>query len=967
MKKSLLLGAALVAASSLSHAATWTIGNATAVPGQTVNISIAFAGDGATEAAEIDLAFDEVRLSLPVVSGTIPNANVNGQCARTTSKTVSGLIYAAGGVLPANSQTICVIPFTVKSTARTGRVPLAASSKECAASSGVQTCTITAGWIDVQGNAPAAFNAPSDVEIDSLVVLLKSQSPSTQQVVRHDYRADAARAPLEGLRQGVLRVRGPNGYPAAGDFLARIQRKPDSPEAKAERFVVVDFESREAREKARGLLNRDPAVETVETVVITPVNEIQPVEKSAAVAHTKGVAAGSQDFLDVLNFNGAWLLAGGWGLVAASDNGLEPNHAELRSFTGVDSVGGSKVTGGNFLPFLSRNVGARGMPATDVDEVQPSVLSGVNEEVCDVTDGSDDGLLNYAFAGHGTHVAGLIAANPLDGGLRGGCSRCGLVMVKRTAVYCDFSTGSTYPGSFPNVDGEAIEHLYKVGAQVINMSYSNNATNCQSTSNNRVCNAIATAYKNDILMVAAAGNNRVQLQFPARDPRVVSVGGLGASNEYWDESPGNNTSCPYADGRECGSNFSPSATFGTSRQEVAAPATSVRSTLYPGRNWNSTIGCGDSFGDGASNDAQGSCTGTSMSAPEVAALYGLLRSVNPLMRAGDPVNQATPAIPDGIREVVSSTSSRTVAGQPENTLVGFGTPNAGAAVAKMLGTVRGMPVRNRVTPLFGMYSPNGADYATVATPQMAMALHLYSTNAYRSTHQAGDTFLQGAPIPGYAAFPNPDPDAGLPRARALVLTTEFKPTVLNGNQPTPVPLVLLERKRQGPVACDQSSPLCHGDIVVALESQAQAAVNAGYSYGGLQGYIYPTCSPSPACIPAGTQAMHVKCNNGAEDCATFLESERLSFEAAGYTANFLASPSSVIGYAYPVSDSDADGLADGFEHVVGTSPTDADSDDDGVLDATEYPLTGVPASDPCAGPNLSCLLGQQFIFANGFE
>lgn len=967
MKTSLLLAVALAAASVSSHAATWTIGNATALPGQTVNISIAFAGDGATAAAEIQLTFDEVRLSLPVASGSIPNANVNGQCARTTSKTVSGLIYAAGGALPVNAQTVCVIPFTVKTTARSGRIPLAASSKECAAASGAQSCTVTAGWIDVQGNPPAAFNAPEQLETDSVVILLKSQGPSAQQLVSHDYRADAARAPLEGLRHGVLRVRGPNGYPAAGDFLARLQRQPESAEAKAERYVTVDFESRQARETAMGILSHDPAVETVERVVVIPVNEAQPAQRVLPVAHTKGVAAGSQDFLDVLNFNGAWLRAGGWGLVAAIDNGLEPNHAELRSFTGVDSVGGSKVAGGNYLPFLSRNVGGRGQPVTDIDEIQPTVQQFVNEEPCDVADGVDDGLLNYAFAGHGTHVAGLIAANPVDGGLRGGCSRCGLVMVKRSALYCDFQAAAAVPGTFSNIDGEAIEHLYKVGAQVINMSYSNSENNCQSASNNRLCNAVATAYRNDILMVAAAGNRREQLKFPARDPRVVSVGGLGASNDFWDESPGSNVSCPYADGRECGSNFAPSATFGPSRQEVAAPATAVRSTMYPGRNWNTTIGCGDSFGDGASNDAQGACTGTSMSAPEVAALYGLVRSVNPLMRAGDPVNQATPAIPDGIREVVASTSSRAAVGQPESVQLGFGTPNATAAVAKMLGTVRGMPVRNRVTPLFGMYSPGAGDYATVATPQIAMALHLYSTNQYRSVHQAGDTFIQGMPVPGYAAFPNPDPDAGVPRARALILTTEFKPTILNGVQPTPVPLVLLERKRQGPVACDLSSPLCHGDIVVALESQTQAAVNAGYSYGGLQGYIYPTCSPSPVCIPAGTQALHVKCNTAQQDCAAFLEPDRPSFEAAGYTTNFLSGPSSVLGYAYPVADTDADGLADGFEYAVGTSPSDADSDDDGSSDATEYPLTGAPVSDPCAGPNLTCLLGQHFIFANGFE
>ena len=46
---------------------------------------------------------------------------------------------------------------------------------------------------------------------------------------------------------------------------------------------------------------------------------------------------------------------------------------------------------------------------------------------------------------------------------------------------------------------------------------------------------------------------------------------------------------------------------------------------------------------------------------------------------------------------------------------------------------------------------------------------------------------------------------------------------------------------------------------------------------------------------------------------------------------------------------------------------DDDSDDDGMSDAQEYPFTAAPVSDPCAGPNLTCLLGQHYLFANGFE
>lgn len=165
-----------------------------------------------------------------------------------------------------------------------------------------------------------------------------------------------------------------------------------------------------------------------------------------------------------------------------------------------------------------------------------------------------------------------------------------------------------------------------------------------------------------------------------------------------------------------------------------------------------------------------------------------------------------------------------------------------------------------------------------------------------------------------------------------------------------------------------SSPLCHGDSVIGLESQVQSAVNAGYLYAGLQGSIYPKCAPEASCMPVGTQHLHVKCTTGAyADCAAFLEGERASFEAAGYTANFLGASSSVIGYAYPIGDADGDGMVDAMERVVGTSTSDANSDDDGLSDAVEYPLTAVSVTDPCSGPNVTCALGQFDIFASGFE
>jgi serine protease len=972
-KQKLVWGALLALVSSCADAADWTVGTATAVPGQTVQIPLSFSGDGVSQAAEIDLAFDEARLTLPVAGGEIPGASVAGACVRSTSKTVTALIYSAASPLPAATQIVCNLPFTVRPSSRAGRIALRASSKQCASGTGSELCTLGEGWIDVLGNQPPEPLWSGNLEeTNSLSILLSASqgAPSVNELVAHDYEEDAANAPLVALQNGVMRVRPPHGERAAGDVLNRLMSAPDSPEAEAERYVYADFDSKESRDQALAQLQKDSFVKRVGVVIIQPIDLPTPMPGGKiGAAMAKAGPAGTQNHLDVLRLPSAWERASGWGLVGVLDNGLSTNHPQLRSFTGAGSVGGNYVAGGNYLPHLSRNVGGRSQPVTNIEELQPSAVVDAAGQLCDPFDGTTDGWLHFGTVGHGTHVAGLVAANGLDqSGVRGSCVRCGIAAVKRSALYCRINPAPTRVAMFvePDIDAAGITHLYKSGVQVINMSYSNPSNNCQAASNNLVCGAISTAFKNDVLMVASAGNARSTLIFPARDPRVASIGGLGESNDFWDESPGSTTSCPYPSDTECGSNYGPDiGPITKSRQEVVAPAKSVRSTFYPGVTWNADIGCGDEYGEGASNDGEGLCTGTSMSAPEMAGLYGLLRSINPLMRTGDPVNQTGDlTMPDGIRDMVTQTASRSVAGEPENRFMGFGIPDADAAVKKMLGGVRAQPVLNRVTPLFGMYSPGSNDYATVATPQLAIALQLYSTNLYRSVQAVGDNFIEGDAVPGYPALPNPA--AGLPRARAMVLTTEHRPYAAT---PALVPLVLLELKRAGTVACALSEPMCRGDLVVALESDIQAASLEGYRYAGLQGYIYSKCTPEPGCIPLGSEQLHVKCTPALakRDCAAFLESDRLAFQAAGYTANFLGASSSVLGYAYPVSDADSDGLVDALEFVIGTWTMDSDSDDDGMSDALEYPLAGTPVSDPCAGPNITCNRTVGYIFANGYE
>ena len=117
---------------------------------------------------------------------------------------------------------------------------------------------------------------------------------------------------------------------------------------------------------------------------------------------------------------------------------------------------------------------------------------------------------------------------------------------------------------------------------------------------------------------------------------------------------------------------------------------------------------------------------------------------------------------------------------------------------------------------------------------------------------------------------------------------------------------------------------------------------------------------------SGTEKFYRACKIADDDCATFLESERTTFEAAGYMAAYPSGSNKVLGYAYPAIDTDGDGLVDGFEYVVGTKPLVADSDGDGTADGIELPMAGVPVSDPCSGAGgRNC--PADVIFQNGFQ
>ncbi|MEB3328844.1 MAG: S8 family peptidase [Candidatus Sericytochromatia bacterium] len=221
---------------------------------------------------------------------------------------------------------------------------------------------------------------------------------------------------------------------------------------------------------------------------------------------------------------------------------------------------------------------------TGVDPAHPDLAGAVvpGTNVLPNATGPDDDH------GHGTHVAGIIAASVADRkGVSGVAPNCRIMPVKVLDGEGKGDTGDIVAGLI-----WAVNH----GARVVNMSLGG------AGGSRALAAAIAYARSKDVVVVAAMGNEGANIQeYPAGYPGVIAVGATDQDDAV-------------ADFSNHGSWIS-----------VAAPGVDILSALP-----RLPVGLTRMEGKEPVQDVM---DGTSMAAPFVAGVAALIRSANPMLSA----------------------------------------------------------------------------------------------------------------------------------------------------------------------------------------------------------------------------------------------------------------------------------------------------------------------------------------------
>jgi hypothetical protein len=428
--------------------------------------------------------------------------------------------------------------------------------------------------------------------------------------------------------------------------------------------------------------------------------------------------------------------------------------------------------------------------------------------------------------GHGTHVHGIIAAQhssasgPVNQGVAGQCPGCSVRLGK--------VSGGSGVLTAPIID--AIYQFARSGVQVINMSLGGEPTiNCgepllpAATSSGWVynggihdndgshpwCQAIQFAIKRDVTIVAAAGNSKfgwngdtTVLPFPARDKRVMAVGGVelygDAGAQYtklWNQQLSllDSPARPVGSTGELGTNIG----FNVA---LVAPARDIVSTFYPTADWSPEIRCGSrgtftlsysntpALGLNApSNPGQqwGLCTGTSMAAPFVTGITGIIRSLKPTLLSKDYQSSSAPSV-----RVMLAATSRIQSGSVENgqwdynTSWGYGLPRGNYIAAQFTPTAKANEAR--MTPMFVLEHLNSLDNFYTTVPNMGSAA-INAELTWPRTTTAGYCSPPTLPKSPYLAYRNPEGSIAYPGTQATICAPQLPPQPPPGVPPPPPP------------------------------------------------------------------------------------------------------------------------------------------------------------------------------------
>jgi methionine-rich copper-binding protein CopC len=608
----------------------------------------------------------------------------------------------------------------------------------------------------------------------------------------------------------------------------------------------------------------------------------------------------------------AWTKVCGSANVAVLDRGIQRSGSYFK-----DDWSGANAWEGNFRLHLSKDCTQNQLAGTDQNQCIPdgrpfiNLLSGT--PVQDTATVEERTLsASELIIGHGTHVAGIVgAARPPQEGVSfaGACRRCSVLIMTRE-------------GGVTGLDAiTGLRAAYSSGAQVINLSAGTlpGGFGPMPTTLNA---DILEARKRDVIFVASSGNNGTGpgIDYPANNPGTLAIGGLQQAatplgSQIWMTEA---ATPPFAN--------SMGSSTGV-EQYLVAPARTIHSAFYdlpttltpPRTVWrdfdNDALDC-------AGIGGFGTCSGTSMSAPYVAGLIGLIRSAQPTLTTA------------GVKGILQSTSTNPEWAGQRTTTYGWGVPNAEAAVTQALG---GANIRNRTTPLFALNSVADSDHVFTVVPQVAMAAiegtlppkpnsqditwPTISMGLYVPVGQSmlGYTSFAPACVPEYPGHPQQCsiPNWGTPRAAASVMTTHVNP-LIGGPELLPIYRMSWRCDDGAPVGNRTKPSVCtskpghisHFYTTDKTEMKSRQAL--GYKVDAIEGFVYPP-SQAVGTLPSSAVKLCRKYNATRDDYLLYAGTSTaatgcdnvppaVAGEGPGFYVTETFGGIDFIGYAYPVGD-----------------------------------------------------------------